>query len=268
MTSRRRVPAEVYDREYLLSDNVEGFQEFRDGQLSLVKERQIEALHLGPGTRLLEVGVGRGEFLRRCAELGANVAGIDYSPDAVEISRETLSMFPDSDLRVADCRDLPFGDDSFERVASGDVIEHLDAEDGISMLKEMYRVLAPGGKMLVHTAPNTMFTRGVYPLVKPVLRMIDADAVTVLEEHMQVNLGVHVHEYSQVSLRRAAREAGLPHARVWIHADLLRSGAHRHTRSLESHPLGRLAATLGRIAAVRFFLGNDLFVEVDKPAGH
>jgi len=265
MSERRTVPAEVYDREYLLSENVEGFHEFREGKLSLVKERQIEALDLGPGTKLLEVGVGRGEFLRRCAQIGAKVTGIDYSPDAIEISRETLSAFPESDLRVADCRDLPFADESFERVASGDVIEHIDAEDGISMLKEMFRVLAPGGKMLVHTAPNTVFTRGVYPILKPILRMIDANSITALEEHMRVNLTVHVHEYNQLSLRRAAREADLPHPRVWIHADLLRSGAHRHTRSLESHPLGRFAAMLGNIAVARFFLGNDLFVEVSKP---
>ena len=265
MTSRRSVPPEVYDREYFLSDNVEGFDEFRDGRLSLVKERQIDALRLDPGVELLEVGVGRGEFLRRCAELGASVSGIDYSPDAIEITRDTLAAFPKVDLRIADCRDLPFADGSFQRVASGDVIEHVDAEDGITMLKEMYRVLAPGGKMLVHTAPNTVFTRVVYPLAKPLLRLVDANTVQVLDEHMQVNLAVHVNEYNLISLRRAARLADLPHARVWIHQDMLRSGAHRHTKSLESHPIGKLAKALGGFAAVRFFLGNDLFVEVDKP---
>jgi SAM-dependent methyltransferase len=266
MRNRRSVPAEVYDREYFLSDNVEGFREFRDGGLSLVKQRQIDALRLEAGTELLEVGVGRGEFLRRCAELGTKVTGIDYSTDAVEITRETLNAFPDADLRVADCRDLPFADDTFQRVTSGDVIEHVDQHDGVTMLKEMYRVLAPGGTMLVHTAPNTVFTRLVYPLAKPLLLMIDAASVGVLDEHMKVNVGVHVNEYNIISLRRATRSAGLPHARVWIHQDMLRSGAHRHTRSLERHPIGGLVGRLGRFATVRFFLGNDLFVEVDKPS--
>jgi ubiquinone/menaquinone biosynthesis C-methylase UbiE len=266
MTDRRSVPAEVYDREYFFSDNVEGFQEFQDGGLSLVKQRQIDALRLEPGIELLEVGVGRGEFLRRCAELGGKVTGVDYSSDAVDITRETLSDYPDADLRVADCRDLPFAEGTFARVTSGDVIEHVDELDGITMLKEMYRVLAPGGTMLVHTAPNTVFTRGVYPLAKPLLRMIDANSVKVLDEHMKVNLRVHVNEYNLISLRRATRRAGLPHARVWIHQDMLRSGAHRHTRSLETHAIGKLAGRLGRVAAVRFFLGNDLFVEVQKPA--
>jgi ubiquinone/menaquinone biosynthesis C-methylase UbiE len=266
MSGRRSIPAEVYDREYLLSDNVEGFDEFRDGTLSLVKQRQIEELRLHPDVELLEVGVGRGEFLRKCAESGARVTGIDYSPDAIEITREIMSDFPDTELRVADCRDLPFEDDCFDRVCSGDVIEHVDAIDGVTMLQEMYRVVRPGGFMLVHTAPNTVFTRGVYPLVKPILRMIDSNAVKVLEEHMQVNIGVHVNEYNLLTLRRAAKRAGLAHAKVWIHADLLRSGAHRHTRSLEQHPFGRLAARLGALAPVRFFLGNDLFIQVEKPA--
>ncbi len=42
--------------------------------------------------------------------------------------------------------------------------------------------------------------------------MINADSVEVLDEHMIVNIGVHVDEYNLSSLRRATRRAGLSHA--------------------------------------------------------
>ncbi len=262
----RRVSADRYDKAYLLSDDTEGYEEFRRGSLSHVKRLQLDMLELEPGTTLLEVGFGRGEMLYHFACRGADVAGIDYSKDALEIARSTLEAFPDADLRVADCKNLPFESDSFDRVYSGDVLEHQNIEDGAMMLREMYRVLHPGGFMLVHTSPNTVFTKLFYPLARPLLRVIDGDAVRVLEEHMEVNREVHVHEYNPVSLRRVARMAGLDAAEIWVGADILRSGQHRHTRSLAENPVVKAIARMGRFRAVRFAFGNDLYLKHGKPA--
>lgn len=263
--TKTRVSPGVYDRDYLLSDNTEGFQEFQAGSVSFVKALQLEQLELVPGLRLLEVGFGRGEFLRLCAEHGAQIAAIDYSADALSIGRETLAAFPEADLRIAECTDLPFPAESFDRVYSGDVIEHVDREDGVCMLKEMCRVLRPGGLMFLHTAPNTVFTRGVLPLVKPILRMIDPETVQALEEHMKINEPIHVNEYNLFTLRKVVRLAGLDGAAVWIGADVLRSSRHRHTLRLANNPLVRISSALGRFSPVRFFLGNDLFVKWRKP---
>ena len=83
-------PAEVYDRDYFLSELCEGFDEFSDGHgVSHNKSKQVHALAPGPGVRVLDAGCGRGEVLYACANAGAEVAGVDYSQDAVEITRET-----------------------------------------------------------------------------------------------------------------------------------------------------------------------------------
>lgn len=267
MATKRRVSPERYDRAYLLSENTEGFREFSEGSLSFVKKQQLDTLELGPGVSLLEVGFGRGEFLYHCARLGARVSAIDYSEAALEIGKQTLADFPDADLRVADCKDLPFETNSFDRVYSGDVLEHQDLEDGAVMLREMYRVVRPGGFMLVHTSPNTIFTRYVLPIAKPYLKRIDPESVRALEAHMKVNESVHVHEYNLLSLRKVVRIAGLEDAELWIDRDILRSAQHRHTRNLSQRPLVRLAAHLGRFRAARFLLGNDLYVKCRKLAG-
>ena len=260
----RRVSADRYDKAYLLSDNTEGFEEFTQGSLSHVKRLQLDLLELEPGIALLEVGFGRGEMLYHCACRGAVVAGIDYSEAALEIGQSTLAAFPDADLRVADCKDLPFASNSFDRVYSGDVLEHQNIEDGAVMLREMYRVLRPGGFMLVHTSPNTVFTKLIYPIAKPLLRLLDSDAVRVLEEHMEVNREVHVHEYNVVSLRKVARLADLGEAQIWVGEDILRSGQHRHTRLLSHNPVAKSIARIGRFRAVRFAFGNDLYLKHGK----
>jgi len=264
MASKRRVPAERYDKAYLLSACTEGFEEFEAGAMSFVKQQQLLELDLKPGVSLLEVGFGRGEFLRHCAERGAIVSAIDYSAAALEIGKRTLADYPDADLRVADCKELPFDSNCFDRVYSGDVLEHQDMEDGVLMLREIQRVLKPGGFVFLHTSPNTVFTHWVLPLLKPILRRIDSAAVDVLEEHMKVNETVHVHEYNLLSLRKLVRLAGLEGAETWIGEDLLRSSKHRHTQALSQSGLVRFAASLGRFAPVRFLLGNDLYLRYRK----
>ncbi len=264
MVTRRSVPPEVYDSAYLLSDNTEGYQEFREGSLSFVKQLQLDMLELEPGMTLLEVGMGRGEFLCHCAKRGARVTGIDYSEASLEIGRKTLRDVPDADLRCADSRDLPFEDDSFDRVYAGDVLEHMDLEDGVVMLREMVRVARPGGSIFVHTAPNAVFMKYVYPLLRPLLKRIDPNTVKTLERHLEVNRAVHVHEYSLFSLRKVAARAGLVGAEIWIGEDILRSSRHRHTATLSQHPLVRLVRRFQRLGVVRFFLGNDLFLRMRK----
>lgn len=263
--TNRSVAPEVYDRAYLLSNNLEGYGDFLGGSLSAIKRKQLDMLDLQPSQSLLEIGMGRGEFLRACAARVAHVTGIDYSRDAWEISRETLRGVPGADLRVADCRALPFASGSFDRVFSGDVIEHMSYDDGVRLLTEALRVLKPGGVLLVHTAPNTLFTHWVYPAARPLLRLIDRATIEALDEHMAVGRNVHVHEYNWFLLRRVARQAGLPASEVWIDSEVLRGGQ-GHARALSGNPLVRLAGWLGRLGPVRLFLGNDLYLRCHKPA--
>jgi ubiquinone/menaquinone biosynthesis C-methylase UbiE len=263
-SSGRSIPAEAYDRGFFLGPFLEGYDEYQEGRLSLVKRTQLHMLQLRPGTSLLEVGFGRGELLLHCARAGARVTGIDYSPQAFAIARETLRDHPAADLRLADCRQLPFPDDSFERVVSGDVIEHLSFSDAVRMLRESWRVLRPGGHMLIHTTPNVVFTQFIYPVARPLLWFFDREMVEAVDRHLEEMCRLHVDEYSLWSLGRVARCAGLPQAKTWINADLLRSGQHRHTRTLARNRFFRALNSLGRWAPVRLLLGNDLYLQCRK----
>src|SRR3984957_18492412 len=263
----RELPSHHYSRDYLMSELLEGYGDFEKGELSATKTKEMNLLELFPGARMLDVGYGRGELLYHCAKKkGAIVAGVDYSEDAYKIAKETLAEIPGADVRHADSRRLPFADESFDRVVSGDVIEHLCYEDGIRMLKEIRRVLRPGGFMVVHTTPNTLFKKVAYPLCRPILKFLNPAAVKHMDVHLY-GLGdvfLHLNELNLFTLRKIARDAGLTGAKAWIDPDMLRSGQHRITREFSGNPLVAFVGRCGRFAPVRLFLGNDLYLRYEK----
>jgi ubiquinone/menaquinone biosynthesis C-methylase UbiE len=256
------LPSEIYDREYFLSEYCEGFERFEaDRGLSPLKARELEMLDVREGHRVLDAGCGRGELLLACHARGATVAGIDYSAAAVEISQETLADVPGAELVHGSVCELPWPDDAFDRIVCGDVIEHLDTGEAARALSEFRRVLAPGGLLLLHTAPNRLFRQVTWPIARPVLRLTgfkaNADALDFwLEEAKRF----HVNEQTLGQLRRSIRRAGFQDARVWLDPNVVRQGSDHHlTAGLDRSLLGRMANGIAAWPPVRRFLSNDLY---------
>ncbi len=111
------------------------FTEYPD----LLTEHLVKRFGLSVGAQLLDVGCGRGEFLRGFIRAGCVGSGVDQST----IAREHCP--DDTDIRAADLEleDLPFADSSFDVVFSKSVIEHFYFPE--RLVKEMLRVLRPGG---------------------------------------------------------------------------------------------------------------------------
>lgn len=254
------IPPDVYDREYFLSEICEGWEEFQeDGGVSHNKAKQVRALAPAPGMRILDAGCGRGEVLLACARAGAEVAGVDYSEAAVGITRETLSEFPEADLRVGDVTALPWPGETFDRVQFSDVIEHLDPPQTVPALAEFRRVLKPGGFLLVHTAPNRLFMDVGWPLSKPALRLLGhGDVVDRVDHWFGIAEEYHVNEQGVHSLRRALREAGFDSPSVWIDPDVMRSGQYHLIGEMRG-PLMGLIERVASTRPIRLFLGNDVF---------
>ena len=255
------LPPDIYDREYFLSDTCEGADEFNlDKGLSKIKARQVQHLAPGPGLRVLDAGCGRGEVLLACARAGAEVAGIDYAAAAVEISHDTLAGVAGADVRQGDITALPWPDASFDRVLSGDVIEHLDPPDGERMLREAYRVLRPGGWLVLHTAPNLLFLKVTWPVARwPLLAAGYGETVRRLESWVAASKRYHVNEQSLYTLRRSLRSAGFEAPRVWIDANIVRDGSHHTTAGLESSWMIRTGQRAAALRPVRLLAGNDLW---------
>jgi ubiquinone/menaquinone biosynthesis C-methylase UbiE len=104
---------------------------------------------IGASDRILDLGCGTGIVARVLRErLGgaANIVGVDPSPPMIE---KAMSLEPELDWRVANATALPFADGSFDLVLCQEM--HHFASDRTAVLREVRRVLSPGGRFLVST---------------------------------------------------------------------------------------------------------------------
>lgn len=103
--------------------------------------------------RILDVGCGTGANLLMLSEYG-EAEGVDISEDALAFCRERGL----DKVRLGAGEKLPYEDGTFDLVTALDVVEHMD--DDLAGLREMRRVLRPGGRVLLFV-PTFMFLWGL-----------------------------------------------------------------------------------------------------------
>lgn len=109
------------------------------------------------GRRIVDAGCGSGPLLADLEERGASVAGFDASPAMIRLARERLGA--EADLEVADLtQPLPYDDEAFDDALAVLVLHYL--EDWSRPLGELWRVLRPGGRLVVVVN---------HPVIPPVL---------------------------------------------------------------------------------------------------
>jgi ubiquinone/menaquinone biosynthesis C-methylase UbiE len=94
----------------------------------------------------LEVGCGTGGFARRLAERSGRVLALDLSPEMIRIARERSAQFPNIEFELANVREWPLPDESFDCIATIATLHHLPFAE---MLLKMKAALKPGGVLLV-----------------------------------------------------------------------------------------------------------------------
>lgn len=229
MTKRQQekqpVSSKLYTEEYFRTA-CEGYDEFNQSEGEHLSRRLAAAFELAevtPGMKVLDVGCGRGEILRHCAQLGADAYGIDYAPVAVQMSQRVVEGLGGTTpgrigVALSDAKKLPFPDASFERVLMFDVVEHLHPWELQEAMREVHRVLTPNGRFIIHTAPNVWYDRYAYPVVRFVRTLMgegDKYPRDPRQFLVDVNEHVHVNEQSLFSMKQALREAGFE-PRVWL----------------------------------------------------
>jgi len=103
--------------------------------------------------RILDVGCGTGANLLMLSKYG-DAEGVDVSEDALAFCRERGL----DKVTLGAGEEMPYDDGTFDLVTAFDVVEHMD--DDLAGLKEMRRVLRPGGRVLLFV-PTFMFLWGL-----------------------------------------------------------------------------------------------------------
>ncbi|MFE7722646.1 class I SAM-dependent methyltransferase [Nocardia rhizosphaerihabitans] len=118
---------------------------------------------IAPGHRTLDIGCGPGKLVRAVgAVTGPSGTAVGVDPSAVAVA-DNRQRAGGAQLRYeqAPAQDLPFDDGEFDVVTCTFVMHHIPAPHRGTALAEMWRVLRPGGRLLLADASLTPGTRRV-----------------------------------------------------------------------------------------------------------
>jgi SAM-dependent methyltransferase len=239
--SRREERAVLYSQVYdelfrrvpkhpqLTDQNTAAHERKVQGHLRLLRP------YLTPETVFMEVGAGDCALPRLAAQLVRKAYGLEVSE---ELTRKLPSTDKFQALLTKSCN-IPLPDNAVDLVFSFQMIEHIHPDDVIEQLKDIYRVLTPGGYYYCIT-PNRLYGPN------DASRDFDREAT-----------GLHLKEYSITDLLTLFRSVGF--RRVWI--ERIIKG---HRFPFPALPVRMLEGILGRVPwsirtpFTRSFLGTRL----------
>lgn len=111
------------------------------------------------GEKILDLGTAIGTFSFKCANLGCQVVGLDFSEESIKICkyRAEKQGFDSNNPHfvVGDATSMEFRDNSFDKIICADLTEHLFPDMQEKLIKECKRVLKNGGKLIIFTPSPT-----------------------------------------------------------------------------------------------------------------
>ena len=187
------------------------------------------------GLRVLEIGCGLGTDGIQFAKAGADYTGVDLTQAAVDLaSRNFMLRGLQGAFRTADAENLDFPDNSFDLVYSHGVLHH--TPDTARSIREVYRVLRPGGQAIVmlyhrHSYNHAVNIRLLRRMGAHLLRWdsgmrlvhrLTGEPVDSLREHAEMlKKNARAYFQSEEFLSRNTDGAGNPLARVYSRKEAL-----------------------------------------------
>lgn len=227
--------------------------------------RLVAAARLGPGMRVLDVACGTGVLTieaARAVSPGGRAVGLDLNSGMLAVARRKA---PQIDWRQAPAEALPFDSGDFDATVSQFGLMFF--QDRHAALREMWRVLRPGGRLAIAVWDALENTPG-YSAVTSLLARLFGEAIAGLLrapyalgdpralEALLVDSGI---EEPQVS--RASGEARFPSIRSWMHTDVR---GWTLSDALDDRQFECLVAEAE--SELRGFVGPDGSVRFDHPA--
>ena len=172
----------------------------------LSRDLKIMLKTVRPDHKILDVGANPPFLVATLVQLGFDVTGIDLTPAAFGASIERFG------LHIAACdierEALPFEDESFDYLLFTEVIEHLRINPVFTM-SELYRVLKPGGTLMLET-PNLYSLNGIYNfMVKGrAYACCNDDIYTEFSKVDKIGFFGHIREYTTQELQLFLQKLG------------------------------------------------------------
>jgi len=226
----KKIKSQEYSQQYFLND-CEGWNQWLKSngkKLSPRLKYSVNLVPVGEGMRILDFGCGRGEVSIWAARQGTEVYAVDYAPAALKLFKKSLQKVPTKikkriHLIKASAESLEMEENFLDLVYFLDVFEHLNNRQLAVILTKFFLYLKPGGKLVIHTAPNKKFLDYGYPLytrwinwlVSPFWCLFFKEGRTVASNpRSDYDKRVHINEQTKNSVAKRLKEAGF-NAKTW-----------------------------------------------------
>lgn len=227
---------------------------YRDLSCISHKDYILHLLNVKKEDKILDVGCSNGAMTVYCGLLGAEVYGIDISLECIEKANKYLSKYGIKGKAVlGDARKINFPDNYFDKAISSDFFEHLNYEDNILALKEIKRVLKPGGMLVIKT-PNLTYLH-FSKFVKQMKRIIKLkNPFDIIIPHTMGDNPQHIGLVTRSKMIRIIKSAGFMNFKFYYPINF---------------KIERLNYFLGEFFAESYFLrdivSEELIVVIYKP---
>lgn len=175
--------------------------------------------------KLLDVGAGFGFFLSEMKKRGWEVSGVEISQKAIDYARDVLGIH----LQWGPLEKVGFPEGHFDVVSGFYVIEHLPRP--IEFLKECFRILKPGGVLLLR-----------YPHTTPIKNLLRFFGI----QNRLYDLPAHLSDFSPEMIERCLEKVGF---KTWKHL----IGGHTFPEGLGKR---WVCSFFGNLSEVLFYLSG------------
>jgi len=184
---------EQYSDADRLRIRIETHERYSQDDTERILDNAVQALCLSPGVQVLDVGCGAGGWHPRIAAAGATIVGVDLMPGMIREAQVLgASLEPPPVFAQGDAQALPFGAATFDRVLCAGVLYHVpDVEHA---LREMRRVLRPGGRAVISTN-GAYAMRRIYELHACAARELGYEPLPITAGHFTMD---DLHQVEQV----------------------------------------------------------------------
>lgn len=178
---------------------------------------------VAPGDRVLDIGCGTGVLARAAAEQvgpSGEVVGLDRNDGMLQVARRSPAAV---DWRAGRAESLPFPDGTFDRVVSQFALMFFD--DREAAVREMARVVRPGGTVTVATWVEVEQVPGYAAMVELLRRVVDEPAAQALLAPFCLGTDTRLREVMtpvlpDVEVTRHEGAARFESIAAWLHTDI------------------------------------------------
>ncbi len=126
------------------------------------RQLPLQGLTIDSDTKILDLCCGSGQATQFLVKYSQNVTGLDASPLSLQRARRNV---PQAEYVEAFAEEMPFAENEFDLVHTSVALHEMESQQLRKIIKEVYRVLKPGGVFTLvdfHNPTNLLFVPGVW----------------------------------------------------------------------------------------------------------